>query len=69
MERLKVGLIGLGAHGWHHGRVFNESCYSDLVAVADINPKLKKKVIDNFNCEFYTDYKEMLKNKNFKGIG
>ena len=68
MTRMKVGLIGAGFHGWHHGRVLNESYNAELVAVADVNPNIKDQVKNDFGCEFYTDYKEMLKKESIDAV-
>lgn len=68
MTRLKVGLIGRGSIGWYHGRVLNESCNAELVAVADANPSIKDQVKKDFGCDFYTDYKEMLKKANIDAV-
>lgn len=57
MEKLKVAVIGLGAMGKHHIRVFNQMENVELVGVADVNETLNTSDI----VRFYIDYKEMLR--------
>ena len=39
-----------------------------MVAVADANPNIKDQVKKDFSCEFYTDYKEMLKKADINAV-
>ncbi len=56
---LKVGVVGLGAMGQNHARVYSElNC--ELVGVADINVEQAKKIGEKYNAEYYTDYHELL---------
>jgi UDP-N-acetylglucosamine 3-dehydrogenase len=68
MERLKVAMIGTGFIGWYHARVYHESFGADLVAIADSDKSLGKRVRDEFGCTFYTDYREMLQKENIDAV-
>jgi len=58
-QKIRVAVIGAGNMGKNHLRNYFILPESDLVGLADINP-VTKKLADEYNTEFYTDYKEML---------
>jgi predicted dehydrogenase len=53
--RIKVGVIGVGALGRHHARLYNLSDNADVVGVYDVNPESAQKVADEFGLKVYTD--------------
>ena len=57
--KLKAGVIGLGSMGQHHARHYFNFKDVELVAVSDID-KSKAEIAKKYNCNFYTNYKEML---------
>ncbi|MBE7433589.1 MAG: Gfo/Idh/MocA family oxidoreductase [Anaerolineales bacterium] len=57
---LNVGVIGIGAMGRNHVRVYSEMDSVRLVAAADTNPVSCKKFAEQYNRRAYTDYREML---------
>ena len=56
---LNVAVIGTGAMGKNHARVYSELKNVSLVAIADLNPDAKA-IAEQFGAKFYTDYLEML---------
>ncbi|RLI88681.1 MAG: gfo/Idh/MocA family oxidoreductase [Archaeoglobales archaeon] len=60
MRKLKVGVIGVGAMGKHHARVYSEIANAELVGVADVNEKVAREVAQTYNTEAFTDYEELL---------
>ena len=68
MEKLRVGMIGTGFIGWFHARIYHESYGAELAAIADTDKNLEQTVKDSFGCNFYTDYKEMLKNEEIDAV-
>ncbi len=60
MKTLKVGVVGAGFIGTLHARVYHESYGSELVAIADSNPKVKQTVAKDLGCAYYSTYQEML---------
>ena len=62
-KMINCAVIGLGKMGKHHARVYSQLKSSNLVAVADLNSLHGKSIAKNFNCHFYEDYKEMIRNE------
>ena len=59
MQRLKVGVIGVGSMGQNHVRVYSE--IADLLGVADPDAKAGSRVSDRFAVNYYPDYRTMLR--------
>jgi UDP-N-acetylglucosamine 3-dehydrogenase len=57
---LNVGVIGVGAMGRNHVRVYAEMENVRLAAIAEVNPAIGKKFAEQYNRRAYTDYREML---------
>ena len=57
---VKVGVIGIGNMGWHHARVLSLLKDADLVGVADPNENRGKLAIEQFQCEWFKDYHDLL---------
>ena len=58
---VKVGVIGIGNMGWHHARVLSLLKDAELVGVADLDEERGKLAMDQFNCNWYRNYKIMQK--------
>ena len=46
--------------GRHHARNYREIPATNLIAIADTNPKVGGEIAKKFNCRFFRDYREML---------
>lgn len=57
---LRVGVIGVGAMGKHHARVYSELPGVELVGVADINKSLVRKVAGEYRTQAFIDYRKLL---------
>ena len=57
---VKVGVIGIGNMGWHHARVLSLLKDAELVGVADLDKERGKLAMDQFNCNWYRNYKDLL---------
>ena len=57
---VKVGVIGIGNMGWHHARVLSLLKDADLVGVADLNENRGKLAIEQFQCEWFKDYHDLI---------
>ncbi len=57
---LRSAVIGVGAMGIHHARVYNELDAVELVAVADADARRAEMAGRRFKVPFYTDYLQML---------
>ena len=53
---VKAAVIGVGAMGRHHARVYKELPGADLVGVVDIDPAQAKQIGDQHGTRAYTDY-------------
>jgi len=68
MSDLKSAVIGLGAMGKSHARVYSNINNANLVAVCDIEQKTAKAIGDKYNTNYYTNYKDMLKKENIGAV-
>jgi UDP-N-acetylglucosamine 3-dehydrogenase len=60
---LKVAVIGVGAMGSNHARVYSELPEVKLVAVADPNQQTVESVARRYGTRAYTDFQAMLANE------
>ena len=68
-KKLNCAVIGCGIWGEAHCEIFNSECFSELVAVADINLKNAKKLSEKYSVVFYQDYNKMLENEDIDAVG
>ncbi|MEN4006148.1 MAG: Gfo/Idh/MocA family oxidoreductase [Methanobacteriaceae archaeon] len=61
MNKINVGVIGVGAMGYNHARVYSELENADLMAVSDLLRTKSKEVSKKYNTEGYVDYNDVLK--------
>jgi len=57
---VKVGVIGIGNMGWHHARVLSLLKDADLIGVADPNENRGKLAIEQFQCDWYKNYHDLI---------
>ncbi|MEJ5309069.1 MAG: Gfo/Idh/MocA family oxidoreductase [Anaerolineae bacterium] len=57
---LKAAVIGVGAMGRNHVRVYTEIAQTKLVGVADANPQTGQQVAARHGIPAYADYRELL---------
>ena len=60
MVPVKVGVIGIGNMGWHHARVLSLLKDADLIGVADPDPQRGHLATEQFNCEWFSNYKDLI---------
>ena len=60
---LNAAVIGVGAMGKNHARIYFDIDNINLLAVADTDEKKAKNIAKKYGCKAYTDYKEMLSNE------
>jgi len=60
MEKIKVGVIGVGHLGEHHARVYSQIPEAQLVGVHDIDSEKAKKVAKQFNTEYFENLSNLL---------
>ncbi len=54
MNKIKVGVAGVGSLGRHHTRLYQDSKISDLVGIYDTNTEQSQKIADEFQTTVYT---------------
>lgn len=57
---IHVGVIGVGAMGRHHARVYAQLPAAELVALADTDAARVNELAARYRCRAYTDYRAML---------
>jgi len=56
---IRVGVVGLGAMGIHHARLYSElNC--ELAGVVDVNPALAREIGEQYRVPYYTDYRALI---------
>ena len=58
--KIRTAVIGTGAMGRHHVRLYHDLPESELVAVADSNGATAEAMARRHSTNFYTDYRAML---------
>lgn len=59
-KQLRAGVIGVGAMGKNHARLYSELPGVQLVGVADVNEKLAASIAHSYGCKPYADYNDLL---------
>ena len=60
MNKIRTAIIGAGKMGAIHAKVYNQLAQSDLVAVVDTDLQKAKKLADNYNCDTYTNCRDII---------
>lgn len=60
MRKLRVGVIGVGSLGRHHGRIYRELEGAELVGVADVSEERARTVAESLGCRAFNDFRELL---------
>ena len=56
----RVAVVGVGALGEHHARIYSELPDAELVAVVDIDEQKARQVASRYQCQSYQRYEEIL---------
>jgi UDP-N-acetylglucosamine 3-dehydrogenase len=62
MNKKRVGVIGVGAMGKHHVRIYHGMRDVELVGVADVNERAVAEIAAEYHTEAFTDCEQLLKN-------
>lgn len=65
---LRVAVIGVGNMGRHHVRNYSEIENADLIAIADPNEELGRKMAEEHDCGYYADYREMVEKEKLDAV-
>jgi len=58
--RARLAVVGVGALGEHHARIYSELPDAELVAVVDIDEGKAQQVASRYHCQSYQRYEEIL---------
>jgi len=61
MEKVRIGLIGLGGMGQAHMNKIKEIPEAELTAVSDVDSEITKKISQEYKVPGFTDYEKLLK--------
>ena len=68
MSKIGVGIIGCGSIFGVHAEAVKKSGTAELKAVADIKASAAKEAAGRYGCDFYTDYRKMLKDPGIQAV-
>ena len=68
MKTVNVGVIGVGAMGENHVRVYHKMEEANLLAVSDVSERALKKIEKKYGAKGYTDYNELLENPEIEAV-
>ncbi len=57
--KIKVGVIGVGALGRHHARLYAQSENADVIGIYDVNNAAAEKVGEEFGLKVFHDWREL----------
>ncbi len=58
---MRAGVIGVGAMGRNHARLYHDLPAVDLIVVADVNESLAASVGREYGCKSFADYRDLLR--------
>lgn len=62
MDKVRIGVIGVGRHGERHVRILTKLPQAKLTAVADVDATRAKEIAENYGVpKWFSNYKELLK--------
>ena len=68
MERVRIGVIGLGTMGRHYVKIYSQHPLSEVVAVSAPRQEQVDNICSSYKVEGYTDYKRMLERKDLDAV-
>lgn len=60
MASTKVAVVGVGALGEHHTRIYSELPEAELVSVVDVEEERLRPVANRYHCQSYRHYRDVL---------
>ncbi|MGZ7107788.1 MAG: Gfo/Idh/MocA family oxidoreductase [Methanobacterium sp.] len=68
MNKVNVGVIGVGAMGYNHARVYSKLKNANLIAVSDLLKEKAEEVSKEYNAKGFVDYNDILKMPEIEAI-
>ncbi|WP_066970633.1 Gfo/Idh/MocA family protein [Methanobrevibacter filiformis] len=62
MDNVTVGVIGVGAMGYNHARVYHRLENTKLAGISDVSENTLAKVAKKYDTQGYTNYEDLLEN-------
>jgi UDP-N-acetylglucosamine 3-dehydrogenase len=61
VNKVNVGVIGVGAMGYNHARVYSELENANLMAISDLMREKSEEVANQYTTQGFVDYMDILK--------
>lgn len=61
MEKLRVGVVGVGYLGQHHARIYSELKNAELVGVVDVDFDRAKEIAKKFKTQAFRNHEELFR--------
>ena len=68
MDRVKVGVIGVGTIGIVHATALRSSPLAELVGIAEINDEIRGKVASDMGIKGYADYQALIRTPGIQAV-
>jgi predicted dehydrogenase len=68
MEKVKIGVIGVGTIGIVHATALASSAKAELVGIAEINEDLREKTSQSLGTNGYADYRELINTPGLEAV-
>lgn len=68
MDKLNVGVIGVGAMGKSHVRVYSSIKDVRLIAISDVNQEIGRNIARTYKTNYYKNYRDMLKKERIDAV-
>ena len=61
-EKIKVGVVGVGALGQHHARIYGELENAEMIGVYDANARRAGEIAKKCGCRTFATVEELAEN-------
>jgi predicted dehydrogenase len=68
MEKVRIGIIGLGTMGRHYVKIYSQHPLAEVVAVSALRQSQVSEISAAYRAEGYTDYRKMLERKDLDAV-
>ncbi|MBQ6511098.1 Gfo/Idh/MocA family protein [Methanobrevibacter sp.] len=68
MRTVNVGVIGVGAMGENHVRVYHKMEEANLIAVSDVSERALKKIEKKYGAKGFTEYDDLLNDPDIEAV-
>ena len=68
MKTINVGVVGVGAMGENHVRVYHKMEEANLIAVSDVSERALKKIEKKYGAKGFTEYSDLLENPEIEAV-